>query len=255
MLSNSVPKAGTHLLTQLLGEVPRLHFSGVHVTRKNFLPEASAPGVEPDDVLDEFRAAFAHSMSRIRNGQFLTAHLGHTPGLTEILQQQGFVHLLMIRDPRDIVVSRAFYRSREEKLNAHEDFAAMSDDDRLMAAITGLPATDARAELLPVGARFERHRAWLADPSVEIIRFEDLVGPEGGGSAERQHDAVRRVLTACRRDASDAAIALLSQKVFARHSATFRSGRIGGWREHLTSEHLAEFERLAPGALADLGYE
>ena len=76
VLANSIPKAGTHLLTQLLGGVDRLWFSGLHVIDKNFWagPVADTEAYAP---VDEER--FPQGMRKVRNGQFATSHLTAQP--------------------------------------------------------------------------------------------------------------------------------------------------------------------------------
>jgi hypothetical protein len=251
VFANSVPKAGTHLLTQLLAEVPQLWFTGDHVIRKDFYrPAPPAPG----RGLDEFNAAFAARMAKIRDGQYLTAHLGAIPGVQDTLDRLGFVHLLMIRDPRDIIVSRAFYRAKNERLDTHEWFANLDDEARLMAAITGGDARDSGEPLLSIASRLERYLPWLDDPRVVVMRFEDLVGAAGGGTEQAQRDTIRRVLAACRRPDDDVTVERIAEKVFNTRSATFRRGAIGDWRNHLGQAHLDALERVAPGAVAAFGY-
>jgi hypothetical protein len=83
------------------------------------------------------------------------------------------------------------------------------------------------------------------------VSFEDLVGEQGGGSRDRQHDAVNRILTFLEVDADPAAVA---EKIFNRRSFTFRQGRIGRWQRHFTPRHLELFEARY-GRLLDLyGY-
>jgi hypothetical protein len=235
-----------------MSEVPQMWFTGDHVIRKDFYAAAHPT---PGQGLDEFNAAFAARMGKIRDGQYVTAHLGAIPGLQDTLTRLGFAHLLMIRDPRDVIVSRAFYRAKNERLDTHEWFAKLDDDTRLMTSITGADAPDGGEPLASIAARLERFRPWLDEPSVVVIRFEDLVGSAGGGSDDAQRAAIRRVLTACRRDNDDATVDRIAGKVFSTRSATFRRGAIGDWRNHLTQEHLTELERVAPGAVAAFGYE
>jgi hypothetical protein len=180
--------------------------------------------------------------------------MGAIPGVQATLDRLGFVHLLMIRDPRDVVVSRAFYRASNERLDSQSWFSGLDEHERMMIAITGAEAPDGTSPLPSIAQRLERYRPWLDDPSVCVVRFEDLVGPRGGGSEQAQHDTIRRVLTLCRRDSSDTTVRRLADRTFGAHSATFRRGMIGDWTNHLTAEHLAALDRVAPGAVAAFGY-
>lgn len=252
VLANSIPKAGTHLLTQLLGGVDRLWFSGLHVIDRDFhaSPLADAEEFAPvQDVL--LRKRLRH----VRNGQFLTSHLTAQPVTIRALDDLGFAPLLMIRDPRDVAVSLAFWNASNPRLRAWEQFSAMSsDEERLMATIAGLPAQGRHQPVPSMGERLRRYQDWLSEPGTCVVRFEDLIGSAGGGSDEAQFDAVQRVLRHCRREAGDTRTAELARSVFAPHSRTFRRGAIATWPEHFTDEHRAAFDEVASAELQAYGY-
>jgi sulfotransferase 6B1 len=252
VLANSIPKAGTHLLTQLLGGVDRLWFSGLHVIDKNFWA-AGVADTEAYAPVDD--ALFRKRMRRVRNGQFLTAHLTAQPVTVRALDDLGFAPLLMIRDPRDIAVSLAFWYGTNPRVYAYERFSAMSSDaERLLAAIVGLPGGAGRQPVPSIGERLRHFRGWLTEPGTCVVRFEELVGSAGGGSDEQQFDAVRRVLRHCRRETSDERTADLARSVFATHSKTFRRGTIATWPEHFGDEHRAAFDEVAGSELSAYGY-
>lgn len=252
VLANSIPKAGTHLLTQLLGGVDKLWFSGLHVIDRDFFATA-IPDTEAYAPIDE--TIFRKRMHRVRNGQFLTAHLTAQQATLRALDELGFAPILMIRDPRDIAVSLAFWYGTNPRLRTWEQFSAMrSDEERLMATIVGVPGGGGHQPVASIGERLRHYRGWLSDPGTCVVRFEQLVGSAGGGSDEEQFDAVRRVLRHCRREAGDARTSELARSVFARHSKTFRRGAIATWPEHFTDEHRAAFDEVAGAELQAYGY-
>lgn len=251
VFANSIPKAGTHLLTSLLGQVPALWFSGVHMIDKEYRADLHEP---LDGLGDLDLAAFERGMSKIRNGQYLTAHCGALDGIPDALDAQGFRPLLMIRDPRDIVVSMAFYFARNERLHMHETFRDMSEGARFEAVITGLPGRGGKPPIPSIVQRLGKYQDWLTDDRTVVVRFEDLVGSAGGGSDEVQHEAVKAVLTHCERYQDDAQVDSIARATFAPHSATFRKGRIGDWANHLGDDHLALLAEVAPGQVEAFGY-
>jgi hypothetical protein len=88
-----------------------------------------------------------------------------------------------------------------------------------------------------------------------MVKFEDLVGVEGGGSAEAQRLAVGRVATHLGIPVDERKIGLVGESLFGV-GRTFRRGQIGGWREEFTAEHERALAEGALGPLlAELGYD
>lgn len=260
VFANSIPKAGTHLLTQLLAEVPKLWFCGEHVIDRPFYEGADRPGADEDDAPVDpaaFRAdRLAAVLAGVRDGQYVTAHMAGFPAVRELLQTQGFASLLMIRDPRDMAVSMAHYFTDNPRLHTYPRFhdEMTTFDERLHAVIAGLPPVPGSRRVPPMGERLAKYTDWLSDGRTLVVRFEDLVGAAGGGSDDAQHAAVAAVLRACERYRSQEQVAQVAGAVFAPHAATFRRGRIGAWRDQFTPEHEAALEATAPGQVAALGY-
>lgn len=247
---NTVPKAGSHLLTQLLARIPGLWFSGIHITGREFRADVEMPG----DGLGEFDlTAFSRSIKRVRNGQYLTAHIGSSPGVLDLISDQGFRRLLLIRDPRDICVSHAHHVSITPSRPHHDRFARMSSfDERLMASITGLAPLGDDVGLPSIGERLGRYHGWLQDPDTYVIRFEDLVGPSGGGSAGAQRAAVTGLVRHCGHEADASVIERLTAGH--RRTPTFRRGVIGDWSKHFNEEHRSAFAEVANSQLEAFGY-
>lgn len=258
LFANSIPKAGTHLLTQLLGEAPKMWYCGDHVVDRPYYRDA--PDVGDDDVPvdpDDFDSdALAARLARVRNGQFVTAHMAGFPAVREVVAEHGFASVLMIRDPRDIAVSMANYFASNARLHTYRRFhdELPTLDARLHAVITGLPAVAGSPRVPSMGERLGKYVGWLGDHRTLVVRFEDLVGSAGGGSDHAQLAATTAVLRAADRYESEQQVSAVARAVFAPHAATFRRGAIGEWREHFTPEHETALETSAPGGVAALGY-
>ena len=82
VFANSFPKGGTHLLSALLGELPRMMFSGVHCAAGDFTAGAQRP--EPEN-LDWER--LRRTLGRVNRGQFMTAHFPYVDGLDRDARQ------------------------------------------------------------------------------------------------------------------------------------------------------------------------
>src|SRR4029079_12113937 len=103
--------------------------------------------------------------------------------------------LLILRDPRDVVVSAQHYVTKMTAHDLHRRFTEQyrTADERIAATIAGFPADEYGRGQASRDARLQRALPWLSTPGVLVVRFEDLVGAAGGGSRERQDAAVEAV--------------------------------------------------------------
>lgn len=159
--------------------------------------------------------------------------------------------LLNVRDPRDALLSMVTFLSGDRGIGAFGDHHVHAGVLR-SAGTLGERLTLALTDPTFPGIRTLDETVWmLRHPQVCVVRFEDLVGPGGGGSRHRQLTAVRRVaeFLDARTD-----VEALAESVFRRDAFTFRVGRGGRWREHFDADHIALFENRY-GHLLDLyGY-
>ena len=252
VFANSFPKGGTHLLSALLGELPRMMFSGVHCAAGDFTAGAERP--DPGNVGWE---RLRRTLGRVNRGQFLTAHFPHVEGLAEELDRMGYRSLLILRDPRDVVVSAQHYVTKMTDHDLHRRFTEQyrTPDERIAATIAGFPADEYGRGQGSIGERLGRYLPWLSTPGVLVVRFEDLVGAAGGGSRERQDAAVEAVARHVGRSLRPEQVRAVAGRVWSDKSSTFREGRIGGWRDKLTPEQIALFKDVAGDQLIALGYE
>jgi sulfotransferase family protein len=252
VFANSFPKAGTHLLSTLLGELPRMMFSGVHRSEGDYVDgEARRDGSNLD------WARLRRTLERVNKGQYATGHFPYVPGLPELLDELGYRSLVMIRDPRDVVVSAQHYVQEMSGHDLHRRFSERytTADERIAATITGFDADEYGRGQASIGDRLERFVPWLTTPGVRVVRFEDLIGAAGGGSREAQERAVADIARHAGRELDPARVAAIADRVWSDRSSTFRQGRAGGWRERLTPEHVRLFKEHAGRALIELGYE
>jgi sulfotransferase 6B1 len=256
VLVNSLPKAGTHLLTSLLRGLPRMTHSGRHFVLDDFRMEVDRPSIWGDvPVVDWDR--LGRDLARLNRGQFLTSHCPAVPTLLRILDGLDYKVLFIVRDPRDVVVSSALYISRLQRHIMHARYKQLfhSDEERIMGTITGFPPDSGGRGAESIGSKLSRYMPWLDSPLVQSCRFESLVGPAGGGSVVDQIAEVRRVVEYLDLRMSSSEISSLSDRVWTRGSPTFRRGLIGDWRNHFTDEHKTAFKEIAGEHLIALGYE
>jgi sulfotransferase 6B1 len=246
VLANSLPKAGTHLLTTLLGELPDMRFSGEHLTAFDLVDH----GTYRWERLEK-------RLSRVRNGQYVSAHL---PALEEIfsaLDRHGYRALFIIRDPRDTVVSDVFYILGFRRHPLHGALHAIPTmEERLMAVVQGMPDERQGIPLMEsMAARLEAYGKWLSNPRTKVVRFEDLVGSRGGGDDAKQLSVIQAIAEHVDRGLSTEEATALARRVWSPRSSTFRRGAIGDWRSHFTPRVVEEVKTSAGRRLVELGYE
>lgn len=262
VLLNGPPKSGTHLLSDCLSLMPRMMFSGRHFALSEFFVASRIPsearshhaGAYPE--LEE--PSIAKLLGQCPKGMFVTAHARFHPALAELIEKLRFRHVLLLRDPRDVVVSHAFYVKRERQHFHHEYFTEVlqSDEERIMAAIRGFgsDASDG-APLLPIGESFAGFIRWLEEPSTLVVRFEDLIGPQGGGDSERQLATIESIGRFVSRPVDREQARHIAQRMYGKGSLTFRKGQMGDWRNHFTDAHRRAFKEVGGDSLIELGYE
>lgn len=245
LLGISFPKSGTHLLDQIL-----LGFSRVapfSLRLHSFYAEyEGATGLkrDPQDAL-----AWLDSL---RARDVASAHLFAREESVMRVCTPAFIPYFIFRDPRDVVVSHAFYVTDMEPEHVHHDYYASLPDleARLKASILGRPGL--QIEFPDIAARFAPYMQWLHQPMVLKIHFEDLVNRRAQALGEIvDHFLARVPLTVPR----DQILSTLEAAINPDRSPTFRSGRTGEWRQHFTPEHKRLFKDVAGDLLIQLGYE
>ena len=199
------------------------------------------------------RRWLAGRLSQVPEGCFITAHCVYTSELAGLFHEGGMETVCILRDPRDVAVSQMHYLKQLKNHFAHGEYMALpSDHERLMVSIRGGELGGRR--LQPLAERYRRFLGWERDGGAVMVRFEDLVGPGGGGSEEAQHLAVERVAVHLGVTVGEGTMRAVEEGLFGV-GRTFRKGQIGGWREEFTTEHERAVEEAAGSLLVELGYE
>src|ERR687890_613416 len=131
-------------------------------------------------------------LSKVPDGGFVNAHCIYSPELADLFRQKGMRTVCILRDPRDVAVSQMHYIKQLENHFAHEGYMALpSDGERLLVSIRGGELGGRKLQSLD--ERYRQFLRWERDGGAAVVKFEDLVGTKGGGSAEAQRLAVERV--------------------------------------------------------------
>lgn len=189
----------------------------------------------------------------VPDGALVSAHCVYTPQLAGLVARQKMRAVCIIRDPRDTAVSHMRYVQQRPKHLAYEEFMSLPNDhERLMVSIRG---ADLGGHVInPLDERYRRFVGWEREGGAVMVKFEELVGPMGGGSEEAQRDAVERVARHLDVELDGQRLRSVQQSLFGS-GRTFRKGQAGGWRREFSGEHRLAAKEVAGDLLVDLGYE
>lgn len=244
---NSFPKSGTHLLTQVL-----TGFSALGPVVDSGLPAMltfDGPTGAPRPA-----AAIRRELARLRPGDVAYGHLHAIPETLDALCREGVAPYFTLRDPRDVVVSHVFYVTDMAPNHVHHGYyrhTLKNFDERLRVSILGRPELD--VPFPDICERFAPYMSWLEQSEVLLLRFEDFITQPRVALGQVFDHAVQRGFT-CNVEREQAVEVLLS-RIQPENSPTFRSGKVGGWKEHFTAAHKALFKKISGDLLVRLGYE
>lgn len=244
VIVNSMPKAGTHLLTRVLELLPV------------FVPRWTYHALVNKDQSQNQK--LYQKIFKIRQGQYVSGHLQWHQELVDVLNEANIKTLFIMRDLRDIAFSNAYYLTyRYQSHSLHSYFNSLnSDDERLMASIVGVSEKFLERGLRSpsIGENAASYLPWLQEENCLSVRFEDLVGSSGGGQDNKQIETIRAITNYLNVDVSEEQIIQIAKKVFYKKSNTFRKGQIGDWRNHFTDEHKQAFKEVCGDILIKMGY-
>lgn len=231
----NIPKAGTHLLERALCLHPRLY--------RKVVPTVS------DENIGRYNG-FDTLLSRIRPGQVVVSHLRYKAGYPETLSRRAVHGIFLVRDPHAIVVSQVHYVSRTKSHRHHDFFVSQkSAKERLKIAIAG----DPQQGVVSIGERLDAFAGWLDDGCL-VVRFEDLIGPEGGGDRPRQIRTLRSIYVSLGMGATEPLLESICARLFSSASPTFRQGSIERWRQAFDADLERLMRDVAGDAMARYGY-
>lgn len=226
LFGNAQTKAGSHLLHQVL----------LGFTRVGPFVDMGMPPVNRDEANRKLsREAVIRRLRMMRPGDIAYGYLPSEPPFLAWLSGEGWATVFIYRDPRDLVVSHAFYITEMQPGHEwHAYFRRLPDmGTRLRLLITG--HQEGPMYLPSIRERCESYIRWITQPGVLAVRFEDL--------RLRPREAVTRVLDFVRSRGSwplllphEEAVMRVVEAIRPEVSGTFRQGIPGEWREFFTPE-------------------
>lgn len=191
-------------------------------------------------------------LETVPEGFFIAGHTPYTEDFEQILQKLGFKHLVIVRDPRDVLISMAHYIAKPSH-PLSKTLEKLSFNDRIQFLMKGGAAGN--RSILNFRDAFLSVLKWKEREDCILIRFEDLIGEKGGGSKILALMALKKIQRYLGLYLDDGQLEKIYNNIFDISSPTFRKGKIASWKDEFPSELLQVFNEEMKAIISELGYE
>jgi sulfotransferase 6B1 len=231
----ALPKSGIHLLSTCVGLV----------TQKS-LKFVGSP----------FTILKPRTLKLLPANVFLGSHAVYSAQHFGRLTRNKFKGVFIIRDPRDVLVSRAYWFSKNHPASNLSIDQLLTELINNYAQFDNYPSNVTSLNVKTLNDVYRKlYLPWQQCPLMYTTKFEDLVGAKGGGDAQKQLMEIKNIAQHLSISLDDKKVQEIAENIFDPKSLTFREGQIGSWKNHFKLEHKAAFKEMAGQLLIDLGYE
>ena len=285
-LLNSMPKAGTNLLAKAMENFPGIFwkrgyfdrtkflrswvtlFVNKNARRKTHIGYTSAGFLGQTSIIEDRSITIGIDRSKLipiedmknlfigmASGSFISGHIPYTLDMANLLEALGDRSILILRDPRDVVISHANYVSSKHDHFLYDDYQKLSKSDQIMQSIIGIESDQQKTpKFLNIHDRYRNILPWCSLKINYTTFFEKLVGPKGKGSSHDQIQELENISNHLSINYSRKDIVRIASRLHGG-TATFRKGTIGNWQNRFTDEHKQVFKELTGDLLVELDYE
>lgn len=102
---------------------------------------------------------------------------------------------------------------------------------------------------------YQAYLPWSQAVNCYTVKFEDLIGPRGGGTRAKQIKAIFAIANHIEQPITITLLQNIINNLFSNTSPTFREGIIGSWKKYFTAKHKELFKAIANDLLIQLNYE
>jgi len=235
-----IPKAGTHLIMRCIGQMTGKGVVG---------------------LMGGTKEAFVKSLNHAKQKNAILICHHYSGNFASTLYKMDYKNIFMCRDPRDACVSLVVYLDTME--GKQRDFFAVPDewddlsfDEKLYAVIVGKNCKSY------VRSWYERLSPWSKYPKTLIVRFEDLVGANGGGDDTVQQQTLVDIAAFTNMDIGFERIQEVAKNLYKTtapprvyNGMTYYPGQIGNWKIFFNKKNKQAFKRSFNHLLVEFGYE
>lgn len=191
---------------------------------------------------------------------YVSPHSPCTKKNYEKFEQNKYKILLNIRDPRDRLISYAYTYHKVKNLKPVQS----SIVDVSLRLITEYGTINCNyfhhypksfyKEISNFGDHYCYYIPWFNYPDLLVVRFENLIGPKGGGSLEAQYAEIRKIANFIGIPVTEQKIKYASDNLWGG-TQSFRHPKIGLWKNYFTEKHYQKFNDIGMQEIGkSLGY-
>ena len=229
----SIQKSGTHLIQNVMKQA-----------------DFESIGVGRNAKMTDFNG--------LKDNQYLWSHFAPSDEIQMALERgdESVYIIFNFRDPRDVLVSWFYWLhpNSDKSMHLHQNYmkkvySHFNDDELLYIFIRNDKFRE--VEYNPI-EYFRLSRVLYFHPKVLNVRFEDLVGSNGGGSDDLQKKTIENIFNYLKIKNID--VDKIAKNSFDKTSETFRKGKIGSYKELLSPMQIKLFNELHGDIIKQYGY-
>mgnify|MGYP001433696863 CR=1 FL=1 len=225
---NSMPKAGTHLIKNIISSSPYIVDSFEHIYEVDI--DKSNKKVISSKDFNFSEKKLIKKISSIQNGQIVTAHISYHPNIVKILNSYNFKIIYIKRDLRDQTLSNLFYIKNLKRHWLHKVFNEKfnSDEKKIKALINGFKFSET-LQIDPLKLLSKNFKRWGVDRNVYSIEFEKI---SIDANKNTKVETLKKLFKFLNQSNNNKDIDLILKKFNKKKSPTLRKGKKGEGNIH-----------------------
>jgi hypothetical protein len=224
---NSVPKCGTHLAMKAISLILDKPFMAM------ILQNEDSSKYEIKNIHGKNLIYACH------------AYYKNIAKVNDFFENETRKDFLVIRDPRDFIVSYSYWIKKNLLAWPYESTLEINQ-------LIDMWIYQRRFSIINNYNWF--YFDWINNnPKAFVIKFEDLIGSQGGGSDQKQIETLIRMMEYLEVEPTDKLLKHVQDNLFGS-TGTFREGKIGAWKREFTDEQKNLFHEKYSDLLNKLGY-
>ena len=196
--------------------------------------------------------------AKIKDSEFLISHIPYSHAMEMLLKDLEWKNIVIVRDPRDQCAS-VLHKLKIKKNNPASFYLyeqLKTDSDRIKALIDGYDGLHNTRGMVSLETMYKSVMAWKGKGNFIFVKFEDLIGPKGGGTLERQKTTIVQILKHLEYEHydNDEIVEWIGNHCFGMTNS-FWKGQAGNWKSVFDKEISDIFKNNIVDLLDQLGYD